>query len=608
MVGGFLDRRPDGSSRNGFGAFCLPDSQDVEIRTLGRSEYGSVGSEALVLSVLDNERRLIESFDKALLSAVNLEPPPAPAVPTNIDWHVASDAPAGGDGSFAAPLNSITEAINRAGPGQTIFVGPGVYGPGTTGETLPIGTRGPGLRGFSEGIQLIGAGAESTIIDAELRPGIAVVLNADGPRMAGFTVKQAGSIGVYVFRAANVTLENNVFKANQRFGAGGELSSGLVVRNNNAISNMESGLAFAGSVPGVSRPDTSGHCPSSPTGRDYGAWIVDNNSSNNRAVGILLTQGGNYCVAGNATINNGSSGIELNNRDQEGVGRPPLNSVVVNNDIETNGGQQFAHAGTGILATENGATIDLIEGNRLVRNRPYGIGVFLDGHVGEIRGNSIVSTVSNSILVRVGSSVDQIVENVITGGGDSGILIANDGHVGRSVRNLISRNNKGLSVLSGSSLGRSEGDLIEDNRRIGLEVVDGLLEEVTGAIILRNGADSAQGGTGIQIRGQSAVAMRDSQVRDNFGQAGAYVAEGASLEVGDSIIDNNERHGLIAMDAGTEVIISDSEVTGTRQVGSGNGFGITARREARVECQNTLIQNNAAGPVSATTGEAPGCR
>ena len=607
VVGGFLDRREDGTSRNGFGAFCLPSSQNVGVRVLGLSEYPGVGAEALTLSVLDNDRELLQSYDTALISAVDIKIPEPPARPSRINWYVDDDARVNGNGSASAPFRSITKAINQASPGQTIFVLPGTYGPSSTGETLPIGTRGPGLTGFDENVQLIGSGAEQTIIDAELRPGIGVVLNADGVRMSGFTVKRAGSIGAYVFRADRVTIENNHFTGNLRFGAGGELASGLLVRNNNAIANMESGFAFSGSVPGAPRGVGTGDCPPSPTGDEYGAWIVNNNSSNNRAVGILLTQGGNYCVSGNVTVNNGSSGVELNNRDQEGVGRPPLHGVVINNMIETNGGQQFAHAGTGILSTENNATIDLIEGNRLIRNRPYGIGVFLDGHVGTIRNNQIQSTVSNSILVRVDSTVDQIVDNVITGSGDSGILIANDAEVGYTAGNLIARNDKGLSVLSNSRLLLSESDLIKDNERIGLEVVDAILDELSGGEIHRNGAGSEESGTGIQIRGESVVWIRNTTINDNFGQGGAYIAEGASLTLDEVEIAGNERRGVLAADQGTLVELRDSRISGTLQRENDNGFGITARQQGSVKCSNTILENNEGGNVNAETGNTDGC-
>jgi hypothetical protein len=46
--------------------------------------------------------------------------------PTNVIY-VNDDAPAGGDGSFAAPFRTIQEAVNRAAPGTQVLVADGVY-------------------------------------------------------------------------------------------------------------------------------------------------------------------------------------------------------------------------------------------------------------------------------------------------------------------------------------------------------------------------------------------------------------------------------------------------------------------------------------------------
>jgi hypothetical protein len=41
--------------------------------------------------------------------------------------HVNDDAPAGGDGSAAAPFRTIQEGVNRAGPGTQVLVSDGIY-------------------------------------------------------------------------------------------------------------------------------------------------------------------------------------------------------------------------------------------------------------------------------------------------------------------------------------------------------------------------------------------------------------------------------------------------------------------------------------------------
>jgi hypothetical protein len=215
--------------------------------------------------------------------------------------------------------------------------------------------------------------------------------------------------------------------------------------------------------------------------------------------------------------------------------------------------------------------------------------------------------VSNSILVRVDSTVGEIVDNTVTGSGDSGILIANEAEVGRTAGNLIARNNKGLSVLSNSRLRKSESDLIEYNQRIGLEVVDATLDELTDGAIIRNGADTVESGNGIQVRGDARALIRNTDVHDNFGQGGAYASGGASLIFENVEFDRNERHGVEATDSETIVELRDSGVFGTRRFADDDGFGVMARQGATVRCVNTVIEGNEGGAVFAATGAAEGC-
>jgi hypothetical protein len=54
------------------------------------------------------------------------QPEELPFTPATI-LHVNDDAPAGGNGSAAAPFRTIQEAVNRAGPGTQVLVADGVY-------------------------------------------------------------------------------------------------------------------------------------------------------------------------------------------------------------------------------------------------------------------------------------------------------------------------------------------------------------------------------------------------------------------------------------------------------------------------------------------------
>lgn len=70
--------------------------------------------------------------------------------PTNI-IHVNDDAPAGGDGSAAAPFRTIQEGVNRASPGSQVLVADGLYheavtfpASGTTGNWIQVKAEGSG--------------------------------------------------------------------------------------------------------------------------------------------------------------------------------------------------------------------------------------------------------------------------------------------------------------------------------------------------------------------------------------------------------------------------------------------------------------------------------
>lgn len=609
VVGGMLARRANGESHVGFGGFCLPATQTVTLRTVGASEYQSIAASDLVLTVRDAAREVLQQYDTSVGAAVVVTPPAPPPLPATIHYYVDAAAPAGGNGSAARPLRSITEAVNLATDGQVIFVRPGTYSPGTTGEVLPIGNQGPGLFGLRPNVKLIGAGAEDTLIDAEYRPGNAVVIPVSGVHFAGFTVKRASAVGVFVINAEGVRLERNLFSNNLRFGAGGTDVSRLVVSENVASGNLETGLAFAaassGSSPEAAIADL---CPASPTGRNYGVWIVRNNASNNRADGILVSQGGNYCVAANVTVNNGSSGVEFNNR-QSGVVTPaPLNGVVVDNLIQGNGAQQFAFAGTGILSTENDATIDLIQGNRLLRNRPYGIGIFLQGRAGRILENEVTGSQSNAILVRSSAFVEEIADNRVTGSGDSAIFIDDRSEVLASRGNQATFNDKGMSVLSGSQLRLSQNDRLDDNATLGLELRDAELTLMRGASITRNGVSKPASGSGIQLRVASRLGLVDSRVDDNFSQGGAFVAEGSQMRAERSSFDRNSVQGVFAVDAGSLVELFAGSVIGTQRVDGQGGFGVNVQREAVLRCNGTTLSQNAAGNVFVDSGgSAPGC-
>ncbi|MCC6197885.1 MAG: right-handed parallel beta-helix repeat-containing protein, partial [Burkholderiales bacterium] len=609
VVGGFITRDGGGASLAGFGAFCVPATQAVTVKLFGASEYGAAASGDLVLTLRDHRRDVIGVFDTSGSSASLSEPPPAPPVPGNIRWYVDAKA-TGGNGSSASPFRSITAAINKAQAGDVIFVRKGTYSRSATGETLPIGSGGAGLSPLRPNVQVVGEGAQDTVIDGENSPGNLVVIPAPGVRFAGFTVKRSGAVGAYVFRASNVVIENVFATGNARFGLGGEGAHGLVVRNNVADGNVETGIAFVGSqAPAAAPAGAPGNCPAIPAG-PYGAWIVGNTASNNRADGILTGGGGNYCVAGNTVANNGSSGIEFNNRSEAGAS-PPLRGAVVDNVATGNGGQQFAFAGTGILMAENGANVDLIQGNRLTRNRPYGIGIFLNAAAGRIVGNTVTDSTATALIVRPTSSVTEIADNALTGNAVGGIQVDDHSTVQAIRNNAITGNDRGLSVLDHSKVALIENNIVDDNATVGIDVgVASEVATISNTSASNNAAAAPAGGSGVQVRDGSRVGvLQGSRILNNEGQGGLFVSQGSTIVVSGTTIDGNATQGVFAFGAGASVAINGGSVAGSRRDSSNQyGFGVNAQQGAQITCAGVALAGNAGGNVfSAGGGVVTGC-
>lgn len=639
VVGGFIK---DGLT--GFGAFCVPQSQNVDMRLVGNSEYGSAAAGDLILTLKDTQRNVIRSINNAISASAPVTPPAAPPVPTNIRWYVDASVTASGSGSSTSPLKSITEAFSKAQPGEVIFVRKGRYSPSRTGERLPMDQ-------VKASVQVVGESAATTIIDGENQNANAVVIASNNVRFAGFTVRGAGQVGVFVYGTTGVIIENNLFTSNTRFGvgSGGPVGQpgarGLIVRNNVAVSNLESGIALGGAT-GLAISNAPTNCPSSPAG-NYGAWVINNTANDNRADGILLSQGGNVCVANNVTSNNGSSGIEFNNR-AEGTTNPPLNGVIVNNEITNNGGVQFGFAGTGILITEGGRG-DIIQTNKLLNNRPFGIGIFLNGQAGVIGQNTITDTPQQGILVQRGSQADEISNNTVRNNGLSGLFVENNASVARITGNVSTGNGTGLSILDKSSVTTVDQNTL-DNNAVGMEIAG-----ASRASVVSNTTFDSNNDGGVYVRETSTLSgFSNNKVRNNRGQGGLLIsastatlsgsevssnlAAGVNLFLGATVtiqncqinlnqaeggiflngsskatisgttINGNVKQGILAAEAGTTATLSGgNSITNTLKDASGSGgFGLNAQNGGSITCSGTnTLSGNAAGNVF---GAVTGCQ
>jgi len=111
-----------------------------------------------------------------------------------------------------ADAASLTHALTQAHDGDVILIGPGLYSPTRTGETLPLQV--------SPGVMIVGAGRSDCIIDGEgqfepsfnpIRPDWSVMLLENNTSLSGVTITNGGGHGVGIPAGASATIRNCAF-------------------------------------------------------------------------------------------------------------------------------------------------------------------------------------------------------------------------------------------------------------------------------------------------------------------------------------------------------------------------------------------------------------
>ncbi len=176
-----------------------------------------------------------------------------------VTWFVNTSAPAGGNGTYAAPFNSFAPLNNSASdidrPGQRIFVYPGNY---TVSFALEANQT---LIGAAEGLSLPESGI--TIAPAarpQLTSAVNTILLANGSTVRGIQAVSSGAAGTAAIRAANI---NSAALSNVALpGSGGTASvlsvaglTGPLALSNSTISGT---FAAASSIMSLSNITGSG--------------------------------------------------------------------------------------------------------------------------------------------------------------------------------------------------------------------------------------------------------------------------------------------------------------------------------------------------------------
>lgn len=286
------------------------------------------------------------------------------AAPVPVTWYVkASTGADTNPGTSGSPFRTITKALTVAASIDIISVASGTYNQ-ALGEAFPLPTV--------SGVDLIGAGASTTIIDAT-GTGARVIqcIDADNSTIVeGFTIKggthngdpnsfgEAQGGGVYCYYTCNAIFRRNIIEMNQALGYAGQgnalaggpaygggvyIIGGLPRFENNIIRGNLARGGKGSNQPTVADPGYGGG--NAFGGGLYAAGSQDIHIVNNTFYGNT-SQGGN---GGDAPVGGTAAG---NGGNAFGGGLSSFSNRVFNNIIANNS----AIGGSGGTGTPNGTT------------------------------------------------------------------------------------------------------------------------------------------------------------------------------------------------------------------------------------------------------------
>ncbi|MBA3062007.1 MAG: DUF1565 domain-containing protein, partial [Atribacteria sp.] len=201
------------------------------------------------------------------------------------------------DGTQTHPFNSITEGIEAVASGKSVVVAAGTYN-----EQLII----------NKGIDLRGAGKESTFIIGLEYTGNLITVSADDVTISGFTIdgKSDTDIGIYSDSSSSIEISENLIQNHQDSGIfyqriSDDYPSGIYVYNNEICKNSLNGIKVTGA----------------------GSGIIEGNIIRNSNCGIKASNDVSLEVKKNNIYNNYDSGIFCRNNSS---------LLIWENEIRTN--------------------------------------------------------------------------------------------------------------------------------------------------------------------------------------------------------------------------------------------------------------------------------
>lgn len=365
-----------------------------------------------------------------------------PAIAVATDYYVDANKGSNvtGDGTQAKPWKTISFALARiSGTGHTIHVAAGTYDTvmdGTWYEIFPLLMK--------NGVSLVGAGADSTILDADSTAGViqCVGITDTTTRIEGFTLQRGATTnggGIYC-SSSSLVIANNVIRKNRAVDSGGGIywSGGSKARiwSNQILDNNAGQFGSSGGGAGV-------YISLSGTGTSV--QIVDNVIRNNQLAGSFGDGGGLYIISATSVLisNNEISDNRSNSSFEDGGGiylsSYSATSVITDNQISNNtasdngGGLYWKYSNgeinrnqfRGNVSDDNGAGVYFSSSSSVEfkRNLVYdnraskaGGGIYCDSSSPKIFNNTIDGnrTGSGGGGIYLNSSSPEIVNNILS--------------------------------------------------------------------------------------------------------------------------------------------------------------------------------------------------
>jgi hypothetical protein len=381
--------------RFGGGAWSRQPFDNIADRLLDRVERNT--------SVLVKQKETIDasittsSMYIGTVAAVD----PNTSKPIVVD-HVASSAPAGGDGTFEKPFNDLTALQTGSNPGDILFAwGGSVFN--NQSITLQSGQRflGEGTSHtfnsqFGTAI-LPRATASSVMPNINGSPGAAITL-ADNTEVSGFNITNSNGAAILGSNVTGVDINRNNFSGNA------SADAATIILGYNVAGT------YTSSVTGntINSSNASGISVSADSGTVVTTSIARNSIQNSSGDGLDVQASGtgnlSAQVNNNTVAANAGTGISLFRVGSNLSGIPTVTATIANNTITGSGFEGISvvdsitrtnATSTGIPPTDNPLTVHIL-GNNTANNG--GAGIFLSAQNNLLGQASILGIVSGNTM------------------------------------------------------------------------------------------------------------------------------------------------------------------------------------------------------------------